>query len=297
MISLLKKVCCFFTLTIVSLGSTPKTALAETPARGPTELYDLQGATAAYAGGGTALTTDLSAVDANPAGLTLGKTSPGYFVSSELMWTHSNLKTLEIGVLDNSSSELAAGIKVRRTSQVTGTKAYRASIGASEQIGTIPLFFGLAGDLDLYEKPVSDAERERNYRVRGGLIYQLFPSFLIGVRTAGWFDRATGAPKNHAVGISWGFARMGAIAGDVEFLESKLSAYIGSLAVAPREWLDVQAGYGYEVEASRQRVSGSVALHSEKFRLSYSIVKPSDTSLALRHLVGFSYNVLAVDKD
>jgi hypothetical protein len=160
-------------------------AKAETPALGPAELYAPQGDTSAYAGGGTALVSDLSAVDSNPAGLSLGKASPGYFLASEIHWTERNVRTFEIGLLDNASSELAGGLKVRRSLQVTGVKVDRLSAGLSEQVGGVPLFFGLAGDLDLYEKPQTQAQKERNYRLRAGLLLQIAPSFFVGTRTGG----------------------------------------------------------------------------------------------------------------
>jgi hypothetical protein len=272
-------------------------AKAETPVWGPVELYTPQGDTSAYAGGGTALVSDLSAVDSNPAGLSLGKASPGYFIVSETHWTERNVRTFEFGLLDNASSDLAGGLKVRRSMQVTGAKVDRLSAGLSEQVGGIPLFFGLAGDLDLYEKPENQAQKERNYRLRAGLLLQIAPSFFLGARTGGWLDKAKGASQTYAAGASWIFANRGAIALDAEFLKDTASTYVASAALAPLEWLDLQAGYGYEVESSRQKVSGAVAFRTDKFRLSYSAVKPFERSLPLRQFIGFSFNVLAVDRD
>jgi hypothetical protein len=273
------------------------TARAATPVLGPAELYSPQGETLAFAGGGTAFVSDLSAVDSNPAGLSLGKVAPGYFLASGIHWTERNVRSFELGILDSASSALVGGLKVRRSMQATGAKADRISAGLSEQVGGIPLFFGLAGDLDLYEKPENQAQKERNYRLRAGLLLQLAPSFFVGVRTNGWLDKALGATQTHAVGASWIFATRGAVSVDAQFLEDAVSAYVASAALGPLEWLDLQAGYGYEVESSQQRVSGAVAFRTDKFRVSYSLEKPSEGSLPLRHFVGFSLNVLALEKD
>jgi hypothetical protein len=284
-------------MSALAVAFVSAAAFAAKPARGPAQLYTPQGSTATYAGGGTALAVDLSAVDANPAGLTLGKIVPGYFLATETLWTNKNIRTVEFGILDNASSELAAGMKVRRSTLATGAKAVRASLGLSEQLGTVPLFFGLAGDADFFEKPVSDSQRVRNYRLRGGVIYQLVPSFFVGARTGGWFDKSEGAEESHGVGVSWMAAERLAIAADAELVGGEVQAYVGSGMARLTEWLDVQAGYGYEVEASRHRVSGAVILHSEKFRLHYSVVRPADESLPLYQSLGFSFNVLAVGKE
>lgn len=196
-----------------------QTAHGENPVLGPSELYSAGGSTAAFAGGGTAIATDISVVDANPAGLTLSKMAPGYFLVGEAGWSNHNLRTMEVGILDNASSPLAAGFKARRTTEITGAKVDRFSVGLSEQVGEVPVFFGLAGDFDVFEKPQSSAQKEKNYRLRTGLIYQVTPSFFVGAKSGGWFDRSKGAKQNHTLGMSWAVSSLGALSADAEFAQ------------------------------------------------------------------------------
>jgi hypothetical protein len=270
-------------------------AFAET-ARTSVDLDVPSAGSASFAQGGNAIVSDISAADANPAGLGLGRAQPSYIIGTETQWIGRSSRLVEAGILDTSSSEVSAALKARRTSRATGANMYKFSLGLSEPLESIPLYVGLSADYITYEKPANDEEKKANWHAGTGLIYQISPSLLLGGRTSGWvLNKETS--RTHAVGLTWLSPANLMISADALFSDKTVTSYIGSGSYSPTAWLDLMGGYGYEVDSKRYRATGTLGIKSEKFRVSYTLTKPSGVSERLRHSINCSMNALAVDKN
>lgn len=282
---------------IISAGVFATPALAQSEvARKSADLYAPSGSTAAFSEGGTAVVSDLSAIDSNPASLGLTKADPAYLVGGEVQWTQNVTKVTDFGIVDSSSAEVPAAFRVRRTTRASGVNMYRLSLGVAEPLENIPLYFGLAGDFNFFEKPANAAEKKGTWQLRGGLMYQVSTSLFFGVRTSGWFAPSRN-DRSHAAGATWITPFGLLVSADAIFDSKTVKTYVGSGSYSPAAWLDLMAGYGYEVDSTKHRTSGSVVLKSEKVRLSYTLVKPANVSEPLRHSVSCSINTLAVEKN
>jgi hypothetical protein len=270
-------------------------AFAET-ARTSVDLDVPSASSASFAQGGNAIVSDVSAADANPAGLGLGRAQPSYIIGTETQWMGRTSRLIEAGIVDTSSSDVSAALKARRTTRATGANMYKFSVGLSEPLENIPLYVGLSADYITYEKPANDEEKKANWHAGMGLIYQVSPNLFLGGRTSGWvLNKET--PRTHAVGLTWLPSASLIVSADALFSDKTVTSYVGSGSYSPTAWLDLMGGYGYEVDSKRHRATGTLGIKSEKFRISYTLTKPSDVSERLRHSINCSMNALAVDKN
>lgn len=278
-------------VTSVSLAglvhmASPSKALAE--GRVPVSaLSEPFGVSAALFGGGTALVSDLSATDANPAGLALSKEIA---VSGEAKWAKANVLAVEAGVADSLMAEIAAGLKARMTTKASGARDRRFSLGLAERIGGGPFVLGIAGDYIQVER--TDAERSdgakrfrETPRLRAGAIYNIGETFLVGVRSDGWFDRYN-TTKVHAIGAAFGFAGYYIASADLVFADTTPDQALFGLTLLAKDYLDLRVSSGYGIESKRNGGAASVTLKSQQFRLSYTFTKPVFSQKPFSHLVG-----------
>jgi len=258
---------------------------------------------------GTAVVNDLSAVDVNPAGLSAGT---AFTFSGETHWINSNIQANEVGVMDPVLSEIAAGVKVRQTTQQWGALHRRYSLGLSERLGgsASPFFFGVAGDYiqwfappddsfdtDVSEITTMDAQsfytsgivltEKTGYRLRAGGVFILAKGFVISATTDGYFDRF--APKKHSLGAAIAFAEYYLGSGDILFVDKTLAQYTAGMTLSAKQYLDLRLGYGYEPQRARHSGSGGVAIKSQQVKIFYTFLRPDWQDSLVYHNVGLSY--------
>jgi hypothetical protein len=250
-------------------------------------LMEPFGVSAQLSGGGTAMVGDVSATDGNPAGLALSKEVA---ITGEVKWREQNTNAVEAGVVDSLMSEISAGLKARMSTEASGAKDRRFSLGLAERISEGPLVIGLGGDWVQVER--SDAERASGQkrfretpRLRGGVVYNLGDTAVVGARTDGWLDEFDDT-KRHAVGVALGFAGYYVANFDVTFEDTKPDRALFGLTVMAKDYLDLRVSYGYGIESKHNGGAAGITLKSQQFRLFYTIQKPIFTEKALDHHVG-----------
>lgn len=289
------------------LGS-PTLALAQVGPRKPSyQLMKKGGQTAALSNGGIATVRDMSAIDSNPAGIAMGREVA---VSSEMHWQNDKSQSVEIGVTDGMMAEVAAGLKARQTTLVTGGVDRRFSLAIAEQIASSPFALGIGADYiqiasdSKLSSPLSESTgtvatkvtKGENIRARFGAIYSLSPQTQIGVASDGYFDRYN-SEKETSVGVATNFNGYYIFNGDVAFNQDGIKQYAGGVTLIAKEYLDVYGSYSFapqlikssEVERPSHHKTGfGFVLKSSKFRIFYAaskvLVKDSD----IEHYVGAS---------
>jgi hypothetical protein len=230
------------------------------------------GVSAALLGGGSAVTGDLSAVDFNPAGLSLTKE---LLVSGEVKWTQANTTAFEAGVQDSKMSDVAAGLKYRASTRYTGQKSRRFSLGFAQAVQDSGFIVGIGGDYRQVERtPVEreagQAQFRESPRLRAGAIYRLSDSLILAGASDGWFDNYV-KEKRHTLGLAVAFAQHYILNGDLIFKDSDPFETTFGLTVLAKEFLDLRVGYGYQLDSKRQKAAAGFTVKSQQFRLLYTI--------------------------
>ncbi|MCA2961471.1 MAG: hypothetical protein IOD12_14565 [Silvanigrellales bacterium] len=280
--------CVLFTSTLSAVVFPCFSGIAHADARVPVSaLNEPFGASAALFGGGTAIVGDLSATDANPAGLALSKEIA---ITGEAKWAKANVLAVEAGVTDSLMAEIAAGLKARTATEASGAKDRRFSLGLAERLGESAFVVGLAGDYIQVER--SDAERasggkrfRETPRLRGGVIYNISETVLVGARTDGWLDRYD-TTTSHALGAAFGFAGHFVANLDLVFANTKPDRALFGLTLLAKDYLDLRVSSGYGIESKRNGGAAGVTLKSQQFRLYYTFTKPVFSQKPFFHQVG-----------
>lgn len=255
----------------------------------PPELRQLGGMGAALSGGGTAHVYDLSTLDLNPAGIAQKK---DVYIGGEFFWRERNVRATEVGVLDSTMSQIAAGLKMRQTNKITGVKDRRFSLALGGQLPDYPLLVGVAGDYSQIEKVdlLADAQGNKkktpddNLNLRFGGLLSLSPSVQVGVRSQGYLDKEK--EFEHAAGVTIAVAGYYFLNGDLIFDKEGPRRGLGGVTVEAKDYLDLLLSYGYELRNPMHLGAAGIALKSEKFRLLYTVSKPNLREALLLHSLG-----------
>jgi len=253
-------------------------------------LTDPFGTTAALSGGGTAVVGDLSAADANPAGLALSKEIS---IMGEARWRDVNIRAVEAGVHDSLMSEVSAGLKARLSTRASGAKDRRFTLGLAERMGDGPLVIGIGGDYIQVQRSKAETDAGKSKyidtpRLRAGIVYNLSEFFLFGLRTDGWLDHVRKETSN-AVGLAFGFAGYYVLNGDLIFRDVKMNKTTVGITVLPKAYLDLRLSYGYGIESKLNSGAVGVALKSDAFRLYYTLAKPVLREKPIDHSIGAGF--------
>lgn len=267
---------------------------ARSPA--PSAMYRPMGGNGPLLGGGIAHTYDSGSIDANPAGVGLNQFAPGFFLGGETYWIDRSIQASEASVIDSASAEIAAGLKMRRTTKTTGLVIDRYSLSAAERVGESLFILGLGGDFEQIKDPVGKADKKDNWRLRAGLIYQPTINLFIGARSDGYFD-VRKPPFSHAIGASWNWNGYAFFNGDLFFDDTSLQRSTVGVSLSARTWLDLVVGYGYENGTQAHGASAGISVKSEKFKLYCYLTKPDLSKTVLEQSFGAVVNLLALDKD
>lgn len=238
--------------------------------------------------GGTASVNDLSAAEANPAGLALSHEFSGW---GSVSWRDDNIMGAQVGALDSFMSEISAGMLAHQTTKASGGKDRRYTLGLAERVSGSPLLIGVGGDYAQLE-PTPEAASRKSIdviRLRLGAIYAFNDTIAVGVRSEGYLDKMR--DKEHAAGVAVGVAEYYLLNADVIFTNKTLSKYLGGVTLSVKEYLDLRASYGYELGSSQHFGAAGITLKSQQFRLFYAVTKSNLRNPQLDQSVGASLAV------
>lgn len=242
---------------------------------------------ALFLGGGSALTTDLSAVDLNPAGIGVGKV---FRIEGATSWKGENIQSSEAGIIDSKMADVAAAIKFRQTSDRIALKERRFSLALADEVAQSGLIIGLAGDYK--ERPIRNSENlitseGEFFELRAGAIYSLTERFRVAAHSEGHFDDQRVA--RHTVGIGASVSSQFTVGADAIFRKSTLEKLTTTAGIAFQKYFDLRAAYGYLLETEAHQLSGGAFLNSPKASLFY-LAKSEDIGQAvLEHQIGLSF--------
>jgi hypothetical protein len=248
------------------------------------------GQSAALLGGGTAASADLSTIDHNPAGLSMGRVVS---VEGATAWRKNNIQSSEVGVVDSVMSSVAAGLKFRQTSSAGGFMERRFTLGLADKIASSGITFGLAGDYK--ERPKLDREgllqdKANAFEGRAGLLYAWTDRLRIGLRSGGHFDDQV--QPEHAVGVAAFLGSHFVASADQLFSsESALKTAFG-VGVLFNKYFDLRTSYAVHSKDSKQEGAAGLFLVSPKAAVFYVATLPEVQGPVVEHQVGMRLNMV-----
>lgn len=274
-------VACTFSLMTASV------VFAKETDRRPSPFLTRPGGLAgALLGGGFAFNSDLSAIDTNPAGLSLNKS---VIAGAEFFWQDKFATATEVGILDSKMSDLTAGFKARQSTEFSGGIDRRFTLGFAGQPGDYPVLLGLAGDYmqvktPNLEKPVEDDETVTYKSLRFGGIYQMQTDLSFAIRSGGYF----GDPQvlEHGIGAAVGFAENYVGTVDLHVIDETLRLATFGLTVLAKGYLDLTASYGYDLEEHVNAGALGIVVKSNIVRMFYTGAKSDLSHSQVEHSVG-----------
>jgi hypothetical protein len=274
---------------ILVLGWAPHAHAATTIAANKPALAQPFGQSAALQGGGTAATTDMSAVDHNPAGIATGRILS---VEGATAWRKQNIQSSEAGMVDSVMSDVAAAFKFRQTSQVTGFTERRFTLGAADEVGKTGAIIGLAGDYK--ERPVLNEEgllkdKGQSYELRAGVIYEIFNGLRVGVRTGGHFDKTQ--KEENAIGAAALLGPSFVINADTIFVREDAEKVTAGVGVIFNKYFDLRTSYGYHLDDGVQEGGAGLFLVTSKISVFYVANLPDLAEPLMEHQAGMRFNM------
>jgi hypothetical protein len=250
-------------------------------------LTDPFGVSAGLLGGGSAVVSDVSAVDLNPAGLALAKE---VLISGEVKWTKANTTAVEAGVQDSLMSEVAAGLKYRTSTKYSGGKDRRFSLGFAQPISESGVIVGIGGDYRQVERSQQERDAgQSRFRespvLRAGGLYRLSDSVLLAAATDGWLDNYV-KERKHTFGAATAFAQHYILNADLVLHNAEPFEALFGFTVLAKEFLDLRVGYGYQLDSKRQKAAAGFTVKSQQFRLLYTVSKTDLRKSDVFHQVG-----------
>lgn len=280
---------CRVTMVVVCTFSFLATTIvfAKDTDRRPSPFLTRPGGLAgALLGGGFAFNSDLSAIETNPAGLSLNKS---VIAGAEFFWKDKFATATEVGILDSKMSDLTAAFKARQATEDSGGIDRRFTLGFAGQPGEYPILLGIAGDYmqvktPNIEKPEEEDESVTYKSLRFGGIYQIQTDVSVGFRSGGYFSD----PQilESGVGAAFGFAEnyVGTI--DLNVIDKSARLATFGLTVLAKGYLDLTASYGYDLEEQINAGALGIVVKSNIVRVFYTGAKGDLSHSDVEHSVG-----------
>lgn len=284
---------CFF-VNVASADNLFTTSVVVPPSVPPSaSLYLPTASLSAYSGVGAAAPGDYSAVDVNPAIMSALKKQ--YTLFGNTAW-QTNDKLIELGVFDNSTTQVSTLIRIRESvPNQDDTRDRRYTLGISYQIPKTHISFGISLDYEQLTLTNLTSSKDFNYFAGTGFLYEYTMTSGRPIFIGGGMNRIFDAYGSiiYDVGISTTFLE-GFYSISLDTLSSNLSGLnkiVGSLDIIANHFLDLKGSYGYATRDQKAVWGGGVFFHGPVLQLFYTFASSdSNASSTLRQTAGCALN-------